>query len=167
MRVAAPRDVSAYPLRGGISAASGGRRPQIPILQTLKSRREFLRVRGGDRVSTAAFLMEMRRRDGPDLNVSGARFGLTITKKLGNAVTRNRIRRRLKAALAAHAGNLARPDGDYVVVARAAAVDRQFSVLLTDVERALARLGDTASGGQSANQPSRRRQHPRVRERKP
>ena len=97
-------------------------------------------MRGGERASTAAFLMEMRVREPVAADITGARFGLTITKKLGNAVIRNRIRRRLKAAIAAHASALARPDGDYVVVARPAAVDRQFSLILDDVERALGRL---------------------------
>lgn len=112
----------------------------ISILATLKSRAEFLAVRGGRRSSTPAFLIEMRERRATEKGATGPRFGFTITKKIGNAVTRNRIRRRLKAAFAAAAGAYARPSCDYVIVARQAALDRPFALLLEDVERALAVL---------------------------
>jgi ribonuclease P protein component len=70
----------------------------------------------------------------------GPRFGFTITKKIGSAVTRNRIRRRLKAAFAARAKGANLGACDYVIVARHAAVDRRFDLLLDDVGRALAAL---------------------------
>ena len=66
-----------------------------------------------------------------------SRFGFTITKKLGNAVTRNRIRRRLKAAFRTVAPDHAKPGFDYVVVARGAAFDRPFAALVADLEKAL------------------------------
>lgn len=118
---------------------------EIPVLPTLKARAEFLAVRGGRRLSTPAFLVEMRSRpEGAD-RVAGPRFGFTITKKIGNAVTRNRIRRRLKAAFAAYAEKHAQPSCDYVVVARHAALDRPFALLLEDVTRAFAALHRTGS----------------------
>lgn len=85
----------------------------------------------------------MRERPAAE-NGGTARFGFTITKKIGNAVTRNRIRRRLKAAFAATARQHARPSCDYVVVARHAALDRPFAALLEDVARAFAALHDNA-----------------------
>jgi ribonuclease P protein component len=114
-------------------------------LPTLKARSEFLAVRGGRRQSTPAFLIEMRERsalraDGSSRTGEGPRFGFTITKKIGNAVTRNRIRRRLKAAFAARANGANLGSCDYVIVARHAAVDRPFDLLLDDVGRALAAL---------------------------
>jgi ribonuclease P protein component len=81
----------------------------------------------------------MRERAGPAKS-AGARFGFTITKKIGNAVTRNRIRRRLKAAFAARAGEYGKSPCDYVVVARHAALDRPYALLLDDVARALLAL---------------------------
>jgi ribonuclease P protein component len=75
----------------------------------------------------------------------GPRFGFTITKKIGNAVTRNRIRRRLKAAFAARAKGANLGACDYVIVARHAAVDRPFDLLLDDVGRALAALHSVKS----------------------
>lgn len=111
----------------------------IPILPTLKARAEFLAVRGGRRSSTPAFLIEMRERSITPKHGDGPRFGFTVTKKLGNAVTRNRIRRRLKAAFAAGASE-AQASCDYVIVARRTALDRPYALLLEDVTRALAAL---------------------------
>jgi ribonuclease P protein component len=104
-------------------------------LHTLKKRAEFLRVRGGARSATPAFVMEAKPRpeDGPS---AGPRFGFTVTKALGAAVIRNRIRRRLKAAVAALAEHCARAGHDYVLIARAPALKRPFSDLKKDLERA-------------------------------
>lgn len=111
----------------------------IPAIATLKTRPQFLAVRGGARASCPACLIEGRSRQSVDEGSPGepSRFGFTITKKLGNAVTRNRIRRRLKAALQTVAPAHAKPGFDYVVVARAAAFDRPFAALVADLEKAL------------------------------
>ncbi|MBU2533410.1 MAG: ribonuclease P protein component, partial [Alphaproteobacteria bacterium] len=61
-------------------------------LATLRKRREFLRVRGGGRWSTSAFVLEGKRRADADVvkvRVSAPRVGFTVTKRLGNAVRRN------------------------------------------------------------------------------
>lgn len=111
-------------------------------LVTLKSRAEFLAVRGGARCATSAFVLEAKPRleaaSGPAK--AGPRFGFTITKKIGNAVVRNRIRRRLKAALTPLTGTLAVPAHDYVVIARQPAFDIPFALLQKDLERALQRV---------------------------
>lgn len=106
---------------------------------TLKRRAEFQRVRGGARYSTAAFLLECKPRPPGEILEQGARFGFTITKKIGNAVTRNRIRRRLKAAIAGLPPGTARAGVDYVIVARPESRDRAFSDLVGDLETAFAR----------------------------
>lgn len=82
---------------------------------------------------------------GGSLGAAGPRFGFTITKKIGNAVTRNRIRRRLKAAFAANTKDATLGACDYVIVARHAALDRPFDQLLGDVSRALAALHNVKS----------------------
>lgn len=118
---------------------------------TLKKRAEFLRLRGGARFATPSFVLETRPRVAgsgmrEDARVGvGFRFGFTVTKKLGGAVIRNRIRRRLKAAVGHVAPKLAHPDHDYVVVARAAAFDRAFADLKKDLERALQRVHHPAA----------------------
>ena len=107
-------------------------------LLTLKKRAEFQRVRGGSRVGTPGFLIEGKRR--PRDDDTGPRFGFTITKKLGGAVVRNKMRRRLKAALAETSSRLADHRFDYVIVARPEAYDRPFRSLIEDFEMAFRRL---------------------------
>jgi ribonuclease P protein component len=111
-------------------------------LRTLKKRSEFLRLRGGARFATPCFVLETRHRVPADGAVAPGepRFGFTVTKKLGGAVVRNRIRRRLKAAVVAVSGQFAQPGHDYVLVARIAALDRAFPELKKDLERALHRV---------------------------
>lgn len=108
-------------------------------LSTLKKRSEFLRLRGGSRWATPAFVLETKRRSEQDDLVAGPRFGFTVTKKLGGAVVRNRIRRRLKAVVAAAQGH-ARTHYDYVLIARSAAFDRSFTDIEKDLEQALRRV---------------------------
>jgi len=110
-------------------------------LQTLKKRPEFLRLRGGARSACDCFALETKPR--VELALSGAtgpRFGFTVTKAMGNAVVRNRIRRRLKAAVEAVHPGTAKADHDYVVIARAAAENKEFSELKKALELALQRV---------------------------
>ena len=109
-------------------------------MERLRQRADFLAAATGSKVPATAFVLQARKRsdDGP------VRVGFTVSKKIGNAVTRNRIRRRLKAAVAATAGQHARTTCDYVIVARLAALDRPFTLLLDDVTRAFTALHDNA-----------------------
>lgn len=109
-------------------------------METLKKRAEFLAVRGGARWSTTSATLECRKRTGAGCTLTAPRFGFTVTKKLGGAVRRNRIRRRLKAAVAEIASGLARDGHDYVLFARAAAFDRPFAALKKDLEEAFHRV---------------------------
>ncbi len=118
-------------------------------LVMLKNAAEFRRVRGGARFSCDTFAIEAKERSGVDDEVdSTPRFGLIVTKKLGGAVTRNRIRRRIKEALRGTAGGLTRPRTDYVILARKAVHDIAFADLMQAFEKAFAYLGrKTARGG--------------------
>lgn len=109
-------------------------------LTTLKQRSEFLRIRGGARCPLPPFVLETKPRAETDAATSGPRFGFTVTKAIGNAVIRNRVRRRLKAAVTAIAATVARPGFDYVLIARSAAIERDFSQLKKDLERAFHRV---------------------------
>ncbi|HRK19067.1 MAG TPA: ribonuclease P protein component [Hyphomicrobiaceae bacterium] len=112
-------------------------------LVRLKHRSEFLAVRGGRRWSGPAFLIEAKANRHAVTeagHVPHARFGFTITKKLGGAVARNRIRRRLAHALRQARLNVAPQPLDHVIVARAPALDRPYSELVNDFQRALAAL---------------------------
>jgi len=69
------------------------------------------------------------------------RVGFTASRRVGNAVRRNRIRRRLKSAVSEVLGVHAMPDRDYVVIGRAATFERPYPALLNDLETALKRVG--------------------------
>lgn len=113
-------------------------------LVTLKKRAEFLRLRGGARFASPGFVLETKPRiEGPPSG-GGPRFGFTVTKALGGAVERNRIRRRLKAAVAEVAPGNAHSQHDYVLIARGAALRRSFTDLKKDLERAFQRVHQPA-----------------------
>lgn len=107
--------------------------------ETLKSRSDFAAARRAPSIGKTGFLLVMRRRgdDGPP------RVGFTITRKIGGAVVRNRIRRRLRAAAHAAFWRSAERGADYVLVARRGAETQDFAVLLDDMNRALLRLSKT------------------------
>jgi ribonuclease P protein component len=73
--------------------------------------------------------------------------GFTVTKQTGNAVERNRIRRRLREAARAILPQTARPGFDYVLVARRSALTAPFDTMLADLERAMARVHAAAKSG--------------------
>jgi ribonuclease P protein component len=120
---------------------------------TLKKRSEFLWVRGGRRWSTSAFVLEARARQNCGAE-NPARFGYTVSKKVGGAVERNRIRRRLRALTAALGADQVRPGFDYVLIARSGAIDRSFVDLKVDLDQALSRIhqppGQTRRGATNA-----------------
>ena len=112
----------------------------------LKRRPDFLRVAGGRQkwVAPGLILQALRQHDADpatDDDTRPARVGFTASAKVGNAVTRNRARRRLRAAAAAVLPRHARPAHDYVLIARAGTLTRRFSDLLADIETGLKRLG--------------------------
>lgn len=106
-----------------------------PGLSVMARRADFLRAAQARRQGTAGFLLQARdRRDG----LPGARVGFTCSKKIGNAVQRNRAKRRLRAVARAVLAAGAQPGWDYVLVGRpGATVTREFALLLTDLETAL------------------------------
>ena len=70
-----------------------------------------------------------------------ARIGFTASKKVGNAVARNRAKRRLRAVAAEILGGMAASGHDYVLIGRRETLVRPYSLLLKDAETALKRLG--------------------------
>jgi len=106
----------------------------------LHRRAEFQRVSRGRRAQAASFTLQAQSRDLAQAGASQTRVGFTVTKKVGGAVERNRIRRRLKEALR-QAGAVAAAAGhDYVLMARREALMRPFPDLIADIERAFAQM---------------------------
>jgi ribonuclease P protein component len=100
-------------------------------MERLKRRAAFQAVARGKRVAQPGFVLQALKASG-ESTARPPRFGFTVTRKIGNAVVRNRIRRRLREAVRAAAGG-ARPSTDYVLVGRRAALTLQFDRLVTDL----------------------------------
>jgi ribonuclease P protein component len=104
----------------------------------LKQRAEFLRVASrGRKAAVHGLVLQALARgdDGP------ARIGFTVTKKVGNAVVRNRTRRRLKEAARLVLRERAVAGVDLVVIGRDSTRARPFTELMDDLHRALAKVG--------------------------
>jgi ribonuclease P protein component len=109
-------------------------------MDRLRQRADFLAVANGARINSSAFTLQSRPRD----DLGPIRVGFTVTKKNGNSPERNRIRRRLRAAVRALEGVAdfvaMRPHHDYVLVGRRAALTCDFTAMLDDLRSALQRL---------------------------
>jgi ribonuclease P protein component len=101
----------------------------------LRRRADFQRAAKGRRARMEAFAIQANRRAATSDDL-GARIGFTVTKKLGGAVLRNRIRRRLKEAVRLSPRLETQADHDYVLMAQREALGRPFDQLLADLNRA-------------------------------
>lgn len=114
-----------------------------PVISILAQRADFLRAASAKRQSTPGFTLQARNRgDANDM----MRIGFTCSKKIGNAVARNRAKRRLREVARAvlYAGG--QRGWDYVVVGRpGATITRDFADLLGDMRFALSRLHGAAT----------------------
>ena len=97
----------------------------------LRKRAEFLAVRRGEKRRGRFFLLELKPRG----DTLPPRVGYTVTKKAGNAVQRNRIRRRLKEAVRRHAAGDMLPGNDYVIVGREDILRAPFGTLASELSQ--------------------------------
>ncbi len=102
----------------------------------ITQRRDFLAAAKALSQAMPGVIVQMRDRK----DAGPARVGFTCTKKIGGAVTRNRVRRRLRESVRLIMGDVAKPGHDYVLIGRIATENRAFEELHKDIISALTKL---------------------------
>jgi ribonuclease P protein component len=110
----------------------------------LKQRTDFLAAANGAKVATAAFVLQDRARN----DAGPARIGFTVSRKVGGAVERNRVRRRLRDIVRRTSADALRSGHDYVLIGRRPALSRPFELMTQDFRNALRRLERHPQAGQ-------------------
>ena len=123
-------DASACPPEGGLALWRSA------SMKRLTQRADFLAAAAGTKMPAAAFVLQARKRGDGD----PARVGFTVSKKVGNAVERNRVRRRLREIVRLAEVGRTCAGHDYVLIGRRAALALPFARIQRDFEGALRRL---------------------------
>ena len=105
-----------------------------PDLQILTRRADFLAANSGIRVARPGFVLLTRANQG-----QGKRYGITVTKRIGNAVVRNRMKRRFRSLLRDMLPGEGLADTDHVLIGREGGVEREFGKLREELSAALSR----------------------------
>lgn len=108
------------------------------MIEHLKRRQDFLAAAAALVCARKGCVVQARVRD----DLDEPRIGFTVTRKLGNAVVRNRIKRRLREAVRVASGLDLRHGHDYVFIGRAATLAQDFKDLMGDIVFATQRLND-------------------------
>ena len=103
----------------------------------LKKRTDFLAANAGRRAATPGFVLLVRDRGEGDALM---RVGFTVSKKVGNAVVRNRMKRRFRALAREIIPTNGFPGSDHVMIGRATGIEREYAVLRQDLTKALQRV---------------------------
>ncbi|MFO1097031.1 MAG: ribonuclease P protein component [Xanthobacteraceae bacterium] len=105
-------------------------------MQRLKQRADFLAAAAGTKAPATGFVLQTRERD----DAGPPRVGFTVSRKVGNAVERNRVRRRLREIVRLSAAGRLYSGRDYVLIGRRASLNLPFDRLCADFLGALARV---------------------------
>jgi ribonuclease P protein component len=120
----------------GAELAPRARPQEAQRLVILRKRADFLAANSGRRAATPGFVLLVRDRKDADV---AKRVGFTVTKKIGNAVVRNRMKRRFRALAHELVPVHGSPGADHVMIGRAGGIERDFALLRADLSSALAR----------------------------
>jgi ribonuclease P protein component len=103
----------------------------------IKKRSDFLAANREKRYATPGFVLLVKDRQDESTDI---RLGITITKKVGNAVVRNRMRRRFRALAQEMLGQNGQPGADHILIGRDTGIERDFGALRSDMIKALGKL---------------------------
>ncbi|WP_430700904.1 ribonuclease P protein component [Pontivivens nitratireducens] len=110
-------------------------------ISVLRQRSEFLKAARAPRQATTGMVVQARKRGAAEPAETPIRVGYTCSKKVGNAVMRNRAKRRLREVARTVLPQLGQPGYDYVLIGRnGATTDRSFTDLTNDLRTALRKL---------------------------
>src|SRR4051794_5949093 len=121
----------------GAERAPRPRPQEAQRLTTIKKRSDFVAANAGRRAATPGFLLLVRDRQDSDAAI---RVGFTVTKKIGGAVVRNRMKRRFRALAREVVPANGFPGSDHVMIGRARGIEREFGLLRSDLAGALDKL---------------------------
>lgn len=122
---------------------AGATPPAVSLraLETLRNRADFLRANHGKRQGMPGFLLQARKRQLDEADPTLIRVGFTCSKKVGNAVARNRAKRRLREIARAVLPIEGRPGWDYVLIGRPSVTgSRAIQQMQADLSKALAKV---------------------------
>jgi ribonuclease P protein component len=125
----------------------------VASMERLKRRTDFLAAAKGARAPAGAFVLQARRRAEDSRGNDPVRVGFTVSRQVGNAVERNRVRRRLREMVRLAPAPGFRPGHDYVLIGRRAALDANFADMTRQFDAALRRIHADAKSGQE-NRPA-------------
>ena len=114
------------------------------LISKIKKRADFLKASKADfKYIAPSVIVQAREHTNGEIKMIGSlasRVGFTVSKKVGNSVIRNLIKRRLRAAARSLMPKYSMPNHDIVIIGRKKTIEKKFTEILTDIKKALIKL---------------------------